>query len=188
MLTSPLRDRFGIINRLEIYSPEDLQVIVKRSASILGIRIEDEGAVEISRRSRGTPRVANRLLRRVRDYAEIQADGVITKRVAEKGLALLEVDTLGLDGVDRTMLRTMIEVFKGGPVGLDTLAAATGEEADTIEDVYEPFLMQIGFLMRTPRGRVVTDSAYAHLGILKRESERIIEEGNAAEAVLNDAD
>ena len=173
MLTSPLRDRFGIINRLEIYSPEELQVIVKRSASILGIRIEDEGAAEISWRSRGTPRVANRLLRRVRDYAEIEADGIINKQVAEEGLALLEVDALGLDGVDRSMLRIMMEVFKGGPVGLDTLAAATGEEADTIEDVYEPFLMQIGFLMRTPRGRIATDAAYAHMGIPKEKGEKI---------------
>ncbi len=177
MLTSPLRDRFGIINRLAIYSPEELQVIVRRSASILGIHLEDAGAIEIARRSRGTPRVANRLLRRVRDFAEIQAQGVITKEVADDGLALLEVDTLGLDGVDRNLLRTMIEVFAGRPVGLDTLAAATGEEANTIEDVYEPFLMQIGFLMRTPRGRIATDAAYAHLGIPKKEQIQKEEDG-----------
>ncbi|MGI6664141.1 MAG: Holliday junction branch migration DNA helicase RuvB [Christensenellaceae bacterium] len=165
MLTSPLRDRFGIIDRLELYTAEDLKTIVNRSASILGIETEESGALEIARRSRGTPRVANRLLRRVRDFAEIEADGVITKEVASRGLAMLEVDELGLDGVDRTVLRTMIDIFHGGPVGLDTLAAATGEEAATIEDVYEPFLMQSGFLMRTPRGRIATEAAYTHLGL-----------------------
>ena len=165
MLTNPLRDRFGIINRLEIYSPEELEVLVNRSASILGIPIEKSGAQEISRRSRGTPRIANRLLRRVRDYAEIQADGVITREVADAALKMLEVDELGLDGVDRNVLTAMIKIFKGGPVGLDTLAAATGEESATSEDVYEPYLMQIGFLMRTPRGRIATENAYRHLGI-----------------------
>ena len=167
MLTSPLRDRFGVICRLELYTPEELDIIVERSASIMGIKIEHDGAMQIARRSRGTPRIANRLLRRVRDFAEIQADGVITKEVADKGLDMLEVDSLGLDGVDRKVLETMITMFGGRPVGLETLAAATGEEAATIEDVYEPYLMQLGFLMRTPRGRVVTDLAYQHLGYQK---------------------
>ena len=152
---------------MELYTPRELDIIVERSASILGIKIEHEGAMQIARRSRGTPRIANRLLRRVRDFAEIQADGVITKEVADKGLDMLEVDSLGLDGVDRTLLSTMITMFKGRPVGLETLAAATGEEAATIEDVYEPYLMQVGFLMRTPRGRIVTDLAYEHLGLAK---------------------
>ena len=165
MLTNPLRDRFGIINRLELYQPEDLEIIVNRSASILGIQIDPLGAKEIARRSRGTPRIANRLLRRVRDYAEIQAGGVITQEVADAALRMLEVDAMGLDGVDRNVLLTMVNIFKGGPVGLDTLAAATGEEPATIEDVYEPFLMQNGFLMRTPRGRIATEAAYRHLGI-----------------------
>ena len=165
MLTNPLRDRFGIINRLEIYQPEELEIIVNRSASILGIQIDLSGAREIARRSRGTPRIANRLLRRVRDYAEIQADGVITREVADAALKMLEVDAMGLDGVDRNVLFAMIHIFKGGPVGLDTLAAATGEEAATIEDVYEPYLMQIGFLSRTPRGRCVTMQAYRHLNM-----------------------
>ncbi len=169
MLTSPLRDRFGIINRLEIYTPEELKTIVNRSARILNIPIDEEGATELSTRSRGTPRVVNRLLRRVRDYAEIRADGVITRSVAKDALKMLEIDELGLDGVDRNVLRIMIEMFGGGPVGLDTIAAATGEEAATIEDVYEPFLMQKGFLMRTPRGRVAMDTAYSHLGIPKEE-------------------
>lgn len=163
MLTSPLRDRFGVINRLELYTDEDLMIIITRSAGILGIPIESEGALEIARRSRGTPRIANRLLRRVRDYAQIKGDGVITKKIADEGLKMLEVDELGLDNVDRRMLDCIIEMFKGGPVGLDTLAAATGEEANTIEDVYEPFLMQKGFIMRTPRGRVVTEAGYRHM-------------------------
>lgn len=171
MLTNPLRDRFGIINRLEIYRPEDLEIIVNRSASILGIAIDPSGAREIARRSRGTPRIANRLLRRVRDYAEVQADGVITRQVADDALRMLEVDALGLDGVDRHVLSAMIRIFKGGPVGLDTLAAATGEEAATIEDVYEPYLMQNGFLMRTPRGRIATEAAYRHLGFPYAQSE-----------------
>ncbi|MGI6176197.1 MAG: Holliday junction branch migration DNA helicase RuvB [Christensenellales bacterium] len=165
MLTSPLRDRFGIINRLELYSPEELCLIVERSAHIMHIHIDEQGAHEIAKRSRGTPRIANRLLRRVRDYAQIKADGVITREIAKDGLALLEVDQLGLDHIDRRIMLTMIEKFGGKPVGLDTLAAATGEESVTIEDVYEPFLMQLGFISRTPRGRVPTLMAYQHLGL-----------------------
>jgi Holliday junction DNA helicase RuvB len=163
-LTAPLRDRFGVINRLELYSPEELQKIVTRSAAIMNIYIEPDGANEIAGRSRGTPRVANRLLRRIRDFAQIRADGVITRQVAKDGLNLLEVDPLGLDQVDRRILQTIIEKFGGGPVGLDTLAASTGEESITIEDVYEPFLMQLGFISRTPRGRIVTQNGYKHLG------------------------
>jgi len=165
MLTSPLRDRFGVINRLELYTPEELSVIVKRSAKILNIDIDEEGAMEIALRSRGTPRIANRMLRRVRDYAQVRASGVITKEVADAGLKLLEVDGSGLDNVDRRLLRTMVELFGGRPVGLDTLAAATGEEAGTIEDVYEPYLLQMGFIMRTPKGRVALPKTYEHLGI-----------------------
>lgn len=165
MLTSPLRDRFGVINRLELYTPEELSIIVKRSAKILNIDIDEEGAMEIALRSRGTPRIANRLLRRVRDYAQVRASGVITKEVADAGLKLLEVDGSGLDNVDRRLLRTMVELFGGRPVGLDTLAAATGEEAGTIEDVYEPYLLQMGFIMRTPKGRVALPKTYEHLGI-----------------------
>ena len=171
MLTSPLRDRFGIINRLELYSDEDLKIIVDRSAGILGVDIDPEGALEIARRSRGTPRIANRMLSRVRDYAEVMGNGVITKKMAAEALKLLEVDELGLDRVDRNVLMTMIEKFGGGPVGLDTIAAATGEEANTIEDVYEPFLLQKGFIMRTPRGRIATESAYRHLGYEKRKGQ-----------------
>lgn len=169
MLTSPLRDRFGIINRLELYTHSELKTIIDRSASILGIRIEEDGAVEIARRSRGTPRIANRLLRRVRDYAQIRAEGVITAAVADQGLKMLEVDEQGLDHVDRRMLLTMIQMFGGGPVGLDTIAAATGEESATIEDVYEPYLLQMGYLMRTPRGRMATELAYQHLGIERKD-------------------
>ena len=165
MLTSPLRDRFGISFRLEMYTPEDLSIIVDRSAKILKIRCEPDGALEIARRSRGTPRIANRLIKRVRDYAEVKAGGVIDAAVARDALDMLEVDNLGLDRTDRTMLLTMIEKFSGGPVGLDTLAATTGEDALTIEDVYEPYLMQLGFIMRTPRGRVCTAAAYQHLGL-----------------------
>lgn len=165
MLTSPLRDRFGVINRLELYNDAELKIIIERSAEILGIDIAEEGALEIARRSRGTPRIANRLLRRVRDYAQIKGDGVITKSIADGGLKLLEIDDRGLDHVDRRILEIIIGMFKGGPVGLDTLAAATGEEANTIEDVYEPFLMQVGFMMRTPRGRIATERAYQHLGV-----------------------
>lgn len=170
MLTSPLRDRFGIINRLELYSFEELCTIVKRSASILDIEINESGSIEIARRSRGTPRVANRLLRRVRDFAEIMADGTINEQVADEGLRLLEIDNLGLDNIDRHVLSTIITMFNGGPVGLETLAAITGEEPGTIEDVYEPYLMQLGYIMRTPRGRIATEHAYRHLGIeLKKE-------------------
>jgi len=164
-LSAPLRDRFGVTLRLELYTPEELAKIVTRSAGILNVSIEPEGAMEIARRSRGTPRIANRMLRRVRDFAQVMADGVITKSVADKALLALEVDYLGLDNVDRRMLQAIIENYGGGPVGLDTLAAAVGEESVTLEDVYEPYLMQIGFLTRTPRGRCVTQKAYAHLHI-----------------------
>jgi holliday junction DNA helicase RuvB len=162
LLTSPLRDRFGIIHRLEFYTPEDLQHIVTRSARILNITIEPSGAYEIARRSRGTPRIANRLLRRIRDYAQVKADNVITEAIAKIGLEMLEVDEQGLDYMDRMLLLTIIEKFDGGPVGLDTLAAAISEEKDTIEDVYEPFLIQCGYLERTPRGRRATKLAYQH--------------------------
>ena len=164
-LSAPLRDRFGVTLRLELYTPEELAKIVTRSAGILNVSIEPEGAMEIARRSRGTPRIANRMLRRVRDFAQVMADGVITKSVADKALLALEVDYLGLDNIDRRMLQAIIENYGGGPVGLDTLAATIGEESVTLEDVYEPYLMQIGFLTRTPRGRCVTQKAYAHLHI-----------------------
>ena len=164
MLNSPLLDRFGVICRLELYSPQELSQVVLRSAGILGTAIEPDGALEIARRSRGTPRIANRMLRRVRDYAQIRADGVITAAVADEGLNMMEVDKLGLDLVDRRLLTTMIEHYQGGPVGLETLAAATDEDAGTIEDVYEPYLMQLGLINRTPRGRIVWPKAYAHLG------------------------
>lgn len=164
-LSAPLRDRFGVLLRLELYTPEELAQIVERSAGILGIRIEHDGALEIASRSRGTPRIANRLLKRVRDICEVQYDGVITDEVAKSALERFEIDELGLDDFDRKMLRTIINNYNGGPVGLDTLAAAVGEEAITIEDVYEPYLMQIGFLTRTNRGRCVTKLAYDHLGI-----------------------
>lgn len=164
-LSAPLRDRFGVTLRLELYTPEELALIVKRSAGILNVPIEEEGATEIARRSRGTPRIANRMLRRVRDFAQVKADGVITKPVADKALSALEIDYLGLDSVDRRMLTAMIENYGGGPVGLETLAATIGEESVTLEDVYEPYLMQLGFLTRTPRGRCVTQKAYQHLGI-----------------------
>ena len=162
-LSAPLRDRFGVTLRLELYTPEELATIVKRSAGILNVEIEPEGAMEIARRSRGTPRIANRMLRRVRDFAQVVAAGVITRQVADQALLALEVDHLGLDQVDRRMLRAIIENYGGGPVGLDTLAATIGEESVTLEDVYEPYLMQIGFLTRTPRGRCVTQRAYEHL-------------------------
>ena len=164
-LSAPLRDRFGVTLRLELYTPEELAKIVTRSAGILSVPIEPEGAMEIARRSRGTPRIANRMLRRVRDFAQVMADGVITKEVADKALLALAVDFMGLDNVDRRMLRAIIENYGGGPVGLDTLAATIGEESVTLEDVYEPYLMQIGFLTRTPRGRCVTQKAYEHLHI-----------------------
>ena len=163
LLTAPLRDRFGVIQRLEFYSPEELCVIVKRSAKVMGVEIQEEGAWEIARRSRGTPRLANRLLKRVRDFAQVKYDGVITKAVADFALDILDVDRLGLDNNDRTILLTMIQKFGGGPVGLETLAATIGEESVTLEDVYEPYLMQLGFLTRTPRGRCVTQKAYQHL-------------------------
>lgn len=164
-LSAPLRDRFGVILRLELYTPEELGKIVTRSAGILNVPIEAEGAAEIAKRARGTPRIANRLLRRVRDFAQVRAGGVITKGVADQALTALEVDHLGLDGVDRRMLRSIIQHYGGGPVGLETLAATVGEEAVTLEDVYEPYLMQMGFLTRTPRGRCVTRMAYEHLGL-----------------------
>ncbi|MBQ7499100.1 MAG: Holliday junction branch migration DNA helicase RuvB [Selenomonas sp.] len=164
-LAPPLRDRFGVISRLEYYTPDSLVHIVKRAAEILEIPIEDQGALEIARRSRGTPRIANRLLKRVRDVAQIEGQGIITDEIADKALRMLEVDEVGLDHTDRRMLNTMIRKFAGGPVGLDTLAAAISETTDTIEDVYEPFLIQLGFINRTPRGRVVTRAGYEHLGI-----------------------
>ena len=162
-LSAPLRDRFGVTLRLELYTPEELKKIVTRSAGILNVPIEDSGAMEIARRSRGTPRIANRMLRRVRDFAQVKADGVITRQVADQALLALEVDDLGLDQIDRRMLRAIIENYGGGPVGLETLAATIGEESVTLEDVYEPYLMQLGFLTRTPRGRCVTRKAYEHL-------------------------
>ncbi len=164
-LSNPLRDRFGVILRLELYTPEELTQIVLRSAKILDIPIEDSGAFELARRARGTPRIANRLLRRVRDFAQVRGSGVITAEVANKALLALEIDELGLDSIDRRMLKAIIENFGGGPVGLDTLAAMIGEESVTLEDVYEPYLMQIGFLTRTNRGRCATEAAYRHLGI-----------------------
>ena len=169
-LSAPLRDRFGVTLRLELYTPEELALIVKRSAGILGVPIEDDGAMEIARRSRGTPRIANRMLRRVRDYAQTRAEGVITLNVAKEALDMQGVDELGLDRLDRTMLLTTMDKFAGGPVGLDTLSAMTGEDATTIEDVYEPYLMQLGFMMRTPRGRVVTPAAYEHMGRRPQQS------------------
>ena len=164
-LTAPLRDRFGVTLRLELYSIEEISLIVNRSASILNIRIDESGAYEIASRSRGTPRIANRLLKRVRDFAQVEADGVISKEVADRALSRLDVDKAGLDAIDRRMLRAIIEYYNGGPVGLDTLAATINEESVTLEDVYEPFLLQNGYLTRTPRGRCVTRKAYDHLGI-----------------------
>jgi len=165
LLTSPLRDRFGVTSRLDYYLPEELVLIVTRTAEILGVEITRDGAFEIASRSRGTPRVANRLLKRVRDYAQVKADGIINLAVADEALKFLEVDALGLDHADRRLLLTIIQKFEGGPVGLDTLGAATSEESETLEDVYEPFLIQLGMLARTPRGRVATLLAYQHLGI-----------------------
>jgi len=166
MLTNPLRDRFGIVARLEFYSEAELAKIVQRSARLLDVSLEEAGATEISRRARGTPRVANRLLRRVRDYAQVKADGIVTKAVADAALKMLDVDLLGLDVMDRKLLLAVIEKFGGGPVGLDNLAHAVGEEADTIEDVLEPYLIQQGYLQRTPRGRIATLTAYRHFGIV----------------------
>jgi len=164
LLTSPLRDRFGIKEQLELYAPEDLKEIIDRSADILKIEIDDEGALEIASRSRGTPRIVNRLLKRVRDYAQVRGNGVINLETAQAGLSMLGIDEVGLDAVDRRMLSTMIEKFGGRPVGVDTLAAATGEDSTTIEDVYEPYLLQLGFIARTPRGRIVLPQGYAHMG------------------------
>lgn len=165
LLTAPLRDRFGVVQKLEFYTPEELKVIVERSAKVLGVEIDASGALEIARRSRGTPRLANRLLKRVRDFAQVKYDGVITREVADFALDILDVDKTGLDNNDRNILLTIIEKFGGGPVGLDTLAAALGEDAGTLEDVYEPYLLMKGFLNRTPRGRVATEHAYRHLDI-----------------------
>lgn len=168
LLTSPLRARFGVVARLSYYNQDDLVKVVKRSANILGIEIDGQGAVEIAIRARGTPRVANRLLKRIRDYAQVKANGIIDMDVAKMALKMLEVDEEGLDGMDRRILRTLVEKFDGGPVGINTLAVAVGEEGDTIEEVYEPFLIQRGFLQRTPRGRRVTRKVYEHLGIMKK--------------------
>jgi len=165
LLTAPLRDRFGVVHHLEFYTNQELQTIVERSAQVLGVEIDTKGALELARRSRGTPRLANRLLKRVRDFAQVKYDGKITEEIARLSLDLLEVDRYGLDQTDRLILHTMIEKFTGGPVGLDTLAAAIGEDAGTIEDVYEPYLIKQGFLNRTPRGRVVTELGYQHLGL-----------------------
>lgn len=164
MLTGPLRDRFGVICRLEMYKVEELKIIINRSAAILNIKIDDDACTEIARRSRGTPRLANRMLKRVRDFADVIGQGVITKEIAEKSLELMEIDKLGLDFVDRRILSAIIKKFNGGPVGLETLAASTGEDAVTIEDVYEPYFLQLGFIARTPRGRVAMPRAYEHLG------------------------
>jgi Holliday junction DNA helicase RuvB len=172
MLTNPLRDRFGIVARLEFYAQEELATIVRRSARLLEVKLEEEGALEIARRSRGTPRIANRLLRRVRDYAQVKADGAVSKAVAEAALKMLDVDALGLDLMDRKLLLAVIEKFSGGPVGLDNLAHAIGEESDTIEDVLEPYLIQQGYLQRTPRGRVATLAAYRHFGIVAPSAPR----------------
>lgn len=169
MLSAPLRDRFGVVNRLEFYTPEELREIVTHSAKLLGVEIEEEGAMELARRSRGTPRLANRFLKRVRDFAQIKYDGKITKEVADFALDLLEVDKLGLDKTDRNIITTMIHQFGGGPVGIETLAVAIGEDAGTLEDVYEPYLVQNGLLLRTPRGRMASDLAYRHFGIERRE-------------------
>lgn len=171
MLTAPLRDRFGVVNRLEFYTVEELKTIIMRSAKVLEVGIDEKGAYALARRSRGTPRLANRLLKRVRDFAQVKYDGYITEDVANYALDLLDVDKEGLDQTDRGLLLTMIEKFQGGPVGLDTLAAAIGEDSGTIEDVYEPYLIKNGFIQRTPRGRVVTDAAYMHLGISRENDE-----------------
>lgn len=165
LLTNPLRDRFGVISRLEMYLPEDLKAIVKRSCKVLNIEIDEDGAFEIAMRSRGTPRIANRLLKRVRDFAQVRYNGVIDKFVADKTLNLLDVDKLGLDPIDQKILKTIIDKFSGGPVGIDNLAVSIGEESDTIEEVYEPYLIQLGFIKRTPRGREITDQGYRHFGI-----------------------
>jgi Holliday junction DNA helicase RuvB len=170
MLTGPLRDRFGVICRLELYSDEELQVIVKRSAGVLKIDIDDTASLNIAKRSRGTPRIANRMLKRVRDYAEVIGTGKITKEIADQALAKMEIDDLGLDFIDRKILESIIHKFGGGPVGLETLSATICEDASTIEDVYEPYLLQLGFVARTPRGRVALENAYKHLGIAYPEN------------------
>ena len=172
MLTAPLRDRFGVVNRLEFYTVDELKTIILRSAQVLDVGIDEKGAYALARRSRGTPRLANRLLKRVRDFAQVKYDGYITEEVADYALDLLDVDKEGLDQTDRGLLLTMIDKFQGGPVGLDTLAAAVGEDAGTIEDVYEPYLLKNGFIQRTPRGRVVTEAAYRHLGISRENNEK----------------
>ena len=173
LLSAPLRDRFGVIERLELYKKEDLETIVKRSAGLLDVEIDESGAAEIASRSRGTPRIANRFLKRVRDFAQVKYDGKITKQAADDALKSMEVDRLGLDSTDHKMLRTMIFTFGGGPVGLETLAATIGEEPSTLEDVYEPYLLQIGFMTRTPRGRMATDAAFEHLGIARANDEEV---------------
>lgn len=167
MLTAPLRDRFGVVNRLEFYTVDELETIIRRSAGVLEVEIDEAGAYALARRSRGTPRLANRLLKRVRDFAQVKYNGYITEEVADYALDILDVDKEGLDQTDRDLLVTMIEKFQGGPVGLDTLAASIGEDAGTIEDVYEPYLLKNGFIQRTPRGRVITDKAYTHLGLVR---------------------
>jgi holliday junction DNA helicase RuvB len=172
LLSAPLRDRFGVVSRLEFYTVDELSYIVSRNADLLEIEILGEAAEEIALRSRGTPRIANRLLKRVRDYAQVRGDGMITPSIAQEALKMLQIDPMGLDFIDHKMLNAMIKSFRGGPVGLDTIAATIGEESQTIEDVYEPYLLQIGFLQRTPRGRVVTPTAYQHLGILFPEDRR----------------
>ena len=174
MLSAPLRDRFGVVHRLEFYKPEELKVITERSARVLGVGIDEAGAAEIASRSRGTPRLANRFLKRVRDFAQVRYEGEITREIADETLKILQVDALGLDRTDRTMLRMMIENYAGGPVGLDTLAAALGEDAGTLEDVVEPYLMQNGFIKRTPRGRMVTARAYEHLGLVQPPMQEVL--------------
>ena len=165
MLTNPLRDRFGVICRLELYSTEELSIIINRSAKILGIKIDQDASIEIAKRSRGTPRIANRLLKRVRDYAQVLGQGHVTKEIANKTLQIMEIDDLGLDTIDRKIMMSIINKFGGGPVGLDTLAATISEDATTIEDVYEPYLLQLGFISRTPRGRIALEPAYKHFGL-----------------------
>ena len=176
LLTPPLRDRFGVISRLEFYKPEELQQIVSRTAQLLDIRLDKKGALEIATRSRGTPRIANRLLKRVRDYAQIEADGVITHSVAESALDILEVDRKGLDKMDRQIMLTIIEKFDGGPIGVDTLSAALCEEKDTLEEVYEPFLIQSGYINRTSKGRVATRLAYRHFGFTSKTTENVTQQ------------
>jgi Holliday junction DNA helicase RuvB len=171
MLSPPLRDRFGVVNRLDFYDSKSIEIILKRSASILKVKADEDGLKEIACRARGTPRVANRLLKRVRDYAQVMADGVITKSIADLALTKLEVDNIGLDEIDHKILHTIIDKFKGGPVGLETIAASISEEPDTIMDVYEPYLLQLGYLDRTPRGRVATERAYQHLGVVYKKSD-----------------